>query len=84
MQRDRACRPRQAVHLGGIVDALEHGARAAGLREDTEAGAGVAVAPGGRLDDERAERSLDGVHVDAALAQPCRRSRVLGHVFVLS
>ena len=84
VQRDRACRPRQAVHLGGIVDALEHGARAAGLREDTEAGAGVAVAPGGRLDDERAERSLDGVHVDAALAQPCRQSRVLGHVFVLS
>jgi len=72
------------VDLGGVVELVVDVARAAGLREDAEAGAGVAVAPGGRLDDERAERSLDGVHVDAALAQPCRQSRVLGHVFVLS
>ena len=84
VQRDRAGRARQAVHLGGVVDALEDRARTAGLGEDAEARAGVAVAPRGRLDHERAERCLDCVHVDAPPAQPCRQVIVLGHVFVLS
>ena len=57
VQRDRTGRAGQAVHLGGIVDALEDRARAAGLREDAEARARVAVAPRGRLDHERAQRA---------------------------
>ena len=68
VQRDGAGGARQAVHLGGVVDALEGRARAAGLREDAEARAGVAVAPGGRLDHERAQRASAASDVDAALA----------------
>ena len=68
VQRDGARGARQAVHLGGVVDALEGRARPAGLREDAEARARVAVAPRGRLDHERAERASTGVDVDAARA----------------
>ena len=35
----------QAVHLGGVVDSLEHVARSTGLRKDAEAGARVPVTP---------------------------------------
>ena len=49
----------EAVHLGGVVDALADVARAARLREHAEARARVAVAPGGGLDHEVAQRGLD-------------------------
>jgi len=59
VHRHRARRAGQPVHLGGVLDALEHVARAPGLLEGREAGARVAVAPRRRLDHERAERALD-------------------------
>ena len=63
VQRDRARGAGQAVDLGGVVDALEDVARAAGLREDAEARARVAVAPRGRLDRQLARDGvLDGGH----------------------
>ncbi len=87
VERHRAGRAGQPVHLGGIVDALEDGARPARLREHTEARAGIAVAPRRGLDHERAERGLGGVDVHAALAQARSQLIVLGprgHAFVLS
>ena len=59
VHRHRARRAGQPVHLGGILDALEHVARAPGLREDAEARPRVGVAPRRRLDHERAQPGLD-------------------------
>ena len=59
VHRHRARRAGQPVHLGGVLDALEHVARAPGLREDAEARPRVGVAPRRRLDHELAQPGLD-------------------------
>src|SRR3954468_6416220 len=84
VQRDGARGARQPVDLGGVLEALEDVARAAGLLEGGEARSGVAVAPRRRLDDERAERPLDGRDVVAGVGEPLREvvvvARRVGHV----
>ena len=52
VQRDGRGRAGQPVHLGRVVDALEHVARPAGLLERRKARPGVAVAPRRGLDFE--------------------------------
>ena len=72
VQRDRARGAGEAVDLGGVVDALEHVARASGLREGGEARPGVPVAPRRRLDDELGEQALDLRLVRHGRAPPIR------------
>ena len=50
VQGHRRAHPGHLVHLGGVGQPLVHVAGGPGLFEDAEAGAGVAVSPGGRLD----------------------------------
>jgi hypothetical protein len=61
VQRHGRSGPGQAVDLGGVVDALVHVARPAGLREHAEARAGVAVPPRGGLDRQPAQAGDDVV-----------------------
>ena len=88
VQRDGGRGAGQPVHLGGVVDALEHVARAPGLLEGGEARPGVAVAPRRGLDLEgRDVRSRHGLldvlagHCQEALVdlvarrRPARRRR---------
>jgi hypothetical protein len=49
VDRDRRADPGQTVHLGRVLELLLQRARGAGPGEHPEAGAAVAVAPGGRL-----------------------------------
>jgi hypothetical protein len=80
VQRHRPGRPREPVHLGGVLDALEHVARAPRLGKHAEAGPRVAVPPRRRLDDERAEGggqvghgvSSGSGHAAAGVARPVR------------
>jgi hypothetical protein len=58
-----------AVHLGRVPDLFERVAGNAGLREDGKAGAGVAVAPRGRLDPLPLEAIDDAGEVDAPAAK---------------
>ncbi len=67
----------QPMHLRRVVEALEHIARAARLRKGREPGAGVTVAPRGRLDDQRGQRCRHGPDIAAILAQPARQVVVI-------
>ena len=65
--------PGQPVDERGVGDPLVHGARRARPREDVEARAGVAVAPGRRLDLELPELGERRLERPSALVRRSRR-----------
>ena len=66
VERDRRRHAGMAVHLGCILELLVRVARHAGLGEDGEAGAGVAVRPRRRLDLLCAKSRFDLLDIDLA------------------
>jgi hypothetical protein len=69
VERDRRRDAGVTVHLGRVLEFLERIARDAGLREDGEARAGVAVGPRRGLHDLCVQGRGDGVDIHAPRVQ---------------
>jgi hypothetical protein len=78
VERDAGGRAGEALDLGGVVEALEDGARTTVLEERGEAGAGVAEAPGRDLHDELGQAGAHGGDVDPVVAQAGGEVLVVG------